>query len=275
MNFARLGNLVFQRSDDESVPDFRARARQMKRLLALVLLLLAFCCWQPLAAYAQNACTSGCVNWNGAGFLSGTTAPSSTITVGTTGDSIHAWFYGQGPTSITSVTVDGTAVILGSPIVNVGPGTELIALGIATNVASGSHTVVFNTVGSCTTCTIIITEWSGNKPIVAQNGAESAGGVSVPATGGNVTGTATGILETYYTVTNGAGGNPTIPTGTSDELGGPVAGVSLAWQASAATTYNPSWTTSSGGDSDPVVMSAIFQTSSSAPPLRSLMGVGK
>src|SRR5271156_3157299 len=122
------------------------------RFLLPILFLLTFC----TASHAQNACNSRCVNWNGNGFQSGSSAPNSTITVVTTGDSIHMWLYAQGPTSITSVTVDGTAVTLGSPVVNVGPGDELVALGVATNLTSGSHTAVFNTVGSCTSCTIII-----------------------------------------------------------------------------------------------------------------------
>jgi hypothetical protein len=244
-------------------------------LFVVALALLAVCCWQPRSAHAQNSCAaSSCVQWGGTGFQSGTTTPGTTVTGVTAGDTLDIYFCGEGPTALGSVTDNGTAVTVGAVQVNAGPGASLCLVAVSSNVTAGSHVIVINTTGSCTSCTTIVPEWAGAIPMVSQNGAaNNITGATGPQTGGNVTATGAARLETMYTTGGASSGNPTLPSGFSTAIA-TVAGVTVAFENVSAGTYKPSWTANAGGDDYPIVMNGVFQ-SGGTPPLRSLMGVGR
>jgi hypothetical protein len=249
----------------------------MRRFLPLLLVILAICCCgQP--ARAQNACSAGCNNWNGVAFQSGTTTPGATITGVTSGDSLHVYVcYSADATAVSSVTDNGTAMTIGSVIVNLDSGAFFCLVAARANVASGSHAIVANTSSAGSTVSVFVAEWPGNQPMVSQNGAsDNATGVTSPQTGGNVTATGSALLESLYTNAGGAGA-PTIPSGFT--LAIPItafaAGFTIAYENVSAGTFNPSWTPNAGGDDYPTVMNEVFQAGSSFPPQRSLTGVGK
>lgn len=235
----------------------------MKKLLPLLLVLVAFFYVQPRAAYAQSPtpCSSGCIQWEGEGFVSGTNTPGTPITGVTAGSSLHIWFCGQGPTAYTSVTVDGVPATLGPTQVSVLSGILICLVANAPSVSAGSHTIVVNGTGPvCTNCTVIVSEWGGsNTNMISQNGGTATGGISTPVTGGSVTATGSGIIETFYSALS-YNGDPTQPA-TYSVAYLSIAGFSTAWTTVTAGSFDPSWTTSSGGDTNTVVMSAIFQPS--------------
>jgi hypothetical protein len=232
------------------------------RIKALLLsLLLALCVvWLPGSAHAQNSCSAGCVQWGGTGFQGSTSAPGTTVTGVTAGDTLHAYMCGTGPTAVTSATDNGTAMPISQTVVN---GTSMVcAEATSVNTSAGSHVIVFNVTGTCTSCTTIVPEWAGAVPLASSNGALSAGGSSVAANGGNVTATGTALLETMYSALTNSG-TPTTPSGLTIAV--QVANINIAFENVSAGTFNPTWTTSSGGDSAPIVLDSVFQAGSPPP----------
>jgi hypothetical protein len=228
--------------------------------------LFALLCLIATPAWAvDNSCTGGCVNWNGAGFQSGTSAPGSTITTQATGHEFHIWFCGQGISAIGTPTFDGTAVAnVGAVQANANFGQQLCQTSATPAGATGAHTIVVPVTGTCTSCTTIITEWANTLPMISQNANVGPEGPTTATVGaGNVTasGTGTANLETIYTTITAAG-NPTNPSGLSTGAATGLAGISFAFQNGVTGTLNPLWTPNAGGDSYPTVLTAIFQTSS-------------
>jgi hypothetical protein len=229
------------------------------KLAALfVLLLAAF--WLSGAAHAQNSCSAGCVQWGGTGFQGSTSAPGTTVTGVTAGDTLDIYFCGLGPTALGTVTDNGTSVPVGAVQVNANAGQELCLVAVSSNTTAGSHVIVVNVTGTCSSCTTIVPEWHGVSTLTTNNGAatNTLGVISTPVTGGSVTATASARVESMYTAVSTSNGQ-TIPSGFTSELSN-EAGISIAFEDVSAGSFNPSWTTSpSPGDGVPIVMNAIFQ----------------